>query len=213
MRRCGLLHMLKLTCVGTFLCLYFAADCILSDRLWPVVLLLRVELHGGGDIHENLISWLTTQHKLQDCPLIWSPLQVDLGQKTIKHQTCIQWSSTAMRKQRALETETEFAPDFSGWSNLTLSRLIQTHSYHSEMFSVPIKSSSPSAILQDRNLGLIMLALLLPLCLDHRCGAHACQASNLPSSWIVLSVVPQCLPMWSNVGVAPMQKTVGDPAP
>lgn len=32
MGRCGLLHMLKFTCV-TFLCLYFHADCILSDLL------------------------------------------------------------------------------------------------------------------------------------------------------------------------------------
>ena len=70
----------------------------------------------------------------KDRPLIWSPLQVDLGQKMAKHQTCIQWSSTAMRKQRAHETETESAPDFSGWDlvirqrsrlnfcNLTLTR-------------------------------------------------------------------------------------------
>ena len=97
----------------------------------------------------------------KDRPLIWSPLQVDLGQKTAKHQTCIQWSSTAMRKQRAHETETESAPDFSGWDlvirqrsrltfcNLTLTRC--SDKYHSELFCLPIKSSLPSAMCKERS--------------------------------------------------------------
>lgn len=84
----------------------------------------------------------------KDRPLIWSPLQVDLGQKTAKHQTCIQWSSTAMRKQRAHETETESAPDFSGWDlvirqrsrlnfcNLTLTRCSDKY-HHSEVSVFP----------------------------------------------------------------------------
>lgn len=51
---------------------------------WPVVLLLRVELHGGGVIHQNLMSWLTTQHKLQRSPLDMEPTPGGLGSENGK---------------------------------------------------------------------------------------------------------------------------------